>query len=636
MKIACRHWAILVLAVLAAAQARASGSEDAPGWAAYLRRDAVEDIQISPGGDFLAIADRTGDGTVVTIRERRQTLSALTVINPGDRGEVTELRWLDDTRVLVGANRADSRYNVPLIEPALYIVSSDGRDRYKLPANFVATIDGDPDHLLVSTCRWDDGCVARVHRVEIGHTRRLGDPIVTAPESNARLWTDRDGNVRFALAWDDESNGKLWVHRDGTEPWILVNDGKVSGTDATPLGLDHDGLSAFLASERKSGPDAIERYDIATGARTEIYRDDTSDPLVTIRAFDGDAPVGAYYDPTSPRVVIWNQAHPDVPALLQIFSAFPGKLVSVVSASADRNLAIVKVASDADPGSFYLFDRAERKAALLAHGRPWLESMPQPATRAVSFTSRDGLKLHGLLTTPPGHPGTALPMVVVPHGGPHGFMDAWGFDEESSLLASQGYVVLRINFRGSGGYGREFMERGYMEWGRAMQDDVTDATRWAIAQGIADPARICIHGTSYGGYAALMGAVREPGLYRCASSFAAPADLAKMYAWGSIRRSDLGKNYLKRVIGDDPSLLASRSPAQQAGSIRIPLLLAHGRLDPRVDVKHARLLEKTLRRQGLSPEYIEYRNAGHGLAIDEDRVDFYRRLLSFLQANIGS
>lgn len=224
-------------------------------------------------------------------------------------------------------------------------------------------------------------------------------------------------------------------------------------------------------------------------------------------------------------------------------------------------------------------------------------------------------------------------MVVVPHGGPYEIIDAWGFDTGAAVLASQGFAVLRVNFRGSGGYGRDFVEKGFRQWGRAMQDDVTDATRWAIAEGIAAADRICIYGASYGGYSALMGAVREPRLYRCAAGYAAPYDLAKMYKWGSIRRSDLGLNYLERVLGKDKAELAANSPAQQASTIVIPILIAHGRLDARVGVEHSQAMAKILRKGGAGVDYIEYPNEGHGLAIDEDEADFYGRLLAFLREN---
>ncbi len=614
-----------------------AGNTHAGGWQDFLKRDAVENIKISPNGHYLAIAERQSDATVVSIRDA-STLQVLTTINPGKLGEVSRVAWLDDDRVLIGANRADTRYNIALVAPALYIVGRDGSSKYKLPANFVATIDDDPEHLLVSTCQhWEDGgCVAEVHRALIGHLSRLGDPLISAPDSHATLWADNKGNVRFAESWDDDGESKLHVHRAAGNDWTLVNDSIHSGIDSVPLGIARDGKTAFLLANDRKGLDVVQRYDIASGKIAQVYQSKVSDPIATIHAFDGNVPIGGYYGPTDPKPVIWNPDHPDVPALLQIFNAFPGKLVSVTSTSRDRNLAIVAVSDDRDPGAFYLFDRKAHKATLLARRRPWLSGATMPRTRPLAFTARDGTPLHALLTLPPNREPKDLPMVVVPHGGPYDIIDVRAFDAEADILASQGYAVLRVNYRGSGGYGRAFKELGYRQWGRKMQDDITDATRHVIDAGTAQASRICIYGASYGGYAALMGAVREPGLYRCVASYAAPTDLSKLYKWGNIRRSDLGKRYLERVIGNDDAELAARSPVDQVASIKVPVLLAHGRLDARVDRKHAKLLAKKLKQAGGDIEYVEYPHEGHGLYIEQDQLDFYGKLLVFLQHNIGA
>lgn len=633
-----RHRTVAWLAaLLLAAIAPAPAHAQQPQWRDFLRRDEIEAVELSSNGHFLALAQRTAAGTVVSIRETgslRETIR----FDPGGLGEIAVLKWIDDDRLVIGANRADSRFRVALVEPAIYVVSRDGRSKERMPANFLATIEGDPEHLLVYRCTstWDsDGCVDEVRKVQIGHTRSGGERIIAAPDSRAELLADRHGQVRFAISWNDSSQSRLHVHRGGSEGdgWALVNDAATTGLDTEPLGIDEDGKHAWLSSQRKQGPSAVERYSIADGSRDEAYVDPVSDPIWPILSFDGDTPIGAWYDPVKPRAVLWNADHPDVPVMRQVMAAFPGKVVAVASASADRNLAIVYVSSSTEPGDYYLFDRAARRASLLAYGAPWLTGKQVPASRGIDFTARDGLPLHGVLTLPASGPQENLPMVVLAHGGPYEVMETAAYDGEAALLASQGYAVLRVNFRGSGGYGREFVEKGYRQWGAAMQDDLTDATRWAIAQGIADPKRICLHGMSYGGYAALMGAVREPGLYRCVAGYAAPYDLAKMYKWGSIRRSDLGLKYLERVLGKDKAELAARSPAQQAAAIKVPVLLAHGRLDARVDVQHSRALAKAMRKAGVQAELVEYPNEGHWLAIEADQEDFYTRLLAFLAAN---
>ena len=623
--------ALLFTCAMHAAPSQAQSPAATPAWHAFLKRATIERVQISPDGTRLAVAERADDRTFVTIRDTA-TLALQTRFDPGDGGEVHTLRWLDDARFLVSANAVVKKYNVAFNDPRVAIIQSNGKGRYMVPAGFLATIEGDPDHLLVTRCtRWEDGnCFDAVHKVEIGHTGRMGDPIITAPDRDSVLFSDRFGNVRFAASVDDEENTRLHAHVGDAKGWTLVNDSAKSGVDAWPIGVDLDGRSGFLRANRASGPDVIERYEFETGKRTDVYRHAYSDPIDYIYAFDNLTPIGAYYGATAPKAVIWNTAHPDAQAMAAILAAFPGRIVGVTSTTANGGKAIVTSVGDRDPGTWYLFDRATKKATLLARAKSWLAEPTLPKNREVVVAARDGTTLYGVLTLPPTGQERGLPMVVVAHGGPHGLYDTAMYHSEAALLASQGYAVLRVNFRGSGAYGQQFEESGWMQWGRAMQDDITDATKWAIAQGIAAPDRVCLYGWSYGGYAALMGGVREPGLYRCIVGGAGPYDLAKMYKWGSIRRTDLGLEYLEKVIGKDQKVLAERSPVKNAAAIKAPVFIVHGRLDARVDVAHARRMVKALREAGVDVEFQEYLRAGHGLNLDADETDFYTRLLAFL------
>lgn len=640
MKLGVLKARALIVALLAVgvtqatgAQAAETASPPAP-WQAFLKRATIENVQLSPDGTRLIVAERADDRTFVSIRDVK-TLALVNRFDPGDGGEIHTLRWLDDARFLVSANAVRKKYNVAFNEPVMAIIQANGKGRYMVPANFLATIDGDPDHLLVTQCtNWGDGgCFDAVHKVEIGHTNRIGDAIITAPDRDSVLFSDRFGNVRFASSVDEQADTKLHAHVGDEKGWTLINDSEDSGVDVWPIGVDRDGASGFLQAERAEGPDVVERYEFATGKRSDVYRHAFSDPIRFITAFDKLTPIGAYYNATSPQAVIWNRNHPDAQAIASILAAFPGRIVSVTSTSADGNKVIVASVGDRDPGTWYLFDRAANRATPLARAKSWLTEANLPKNREVVFTARDGISLHGVLTLPPKGPEQGLPMVVVPHGGPHGVYDSALYDSEAALLASEGYAVLRVNFRGSGGYGRKFQQSGWMQWGRAMQDDVTDATQWAIAQGIAAPDRICVYGWSYGGYAALMGGVREPTLYRCIVGAAGPYDLAKLYKWGNIRRSDYGLEYLAKVVGKDKNVLAERSPTTHASAIKVPVLLVHGRLDGRVDVAHARRLVKSLREAGVDVQFQEYLKAGHGLNLDEDETDFYTRLLAFLAKN---
>ena len=604
-----------------------------------LKRAEFEQVVISPNGQLLAFARRVEAGTIVSIN-RVDDLSVIRSIDPGKNGEIDTLRWLDDDRLIVGANRADSLFGMPMVDPTLFIVPvAASGEVIKLPANFVATIDNDSEHLLVSRCsHWVDGdCVLEIRKATVDHLVRAGELMIAAPDSHSVMMPDRQGRVRFAIGYAKDGTSKTWVLGDDGKAWTQINDEAVTGLTVLPMGVTADGKSGILQSESVAGTDVVQRYEFATGKRTELMHDAASDPLGLIKATDSREPIGAFFGSTHLQMHFWNPDHPQAKLLTELQTVFPGRTVVLTSASVDGKRVVLEVASDRDPGSYYLLDRNTNKARLLTRSHPWLEPTAQASSREFSVTARDGLVLHGLLTIPAGATEHKLPMVVLPHGGPYGLADGWGYDPELQILAQQGFAVLQVNFRGSGGVGKDFVNKGMRQWGKAMQDDVTDATRWAIDQGIADPARLCIYGASYGAYAAMMGAIREPDLYRCAAGYAGVYDLNKMYKWDSLRRSDLGLEFLHRALGTDAADLSANSPAQQAGRIKANVFLAHGRLDGIADFRFARAMEKAINHaKGQKVDLIEYPYQGHGLMLAEQREDFYARLLEFLHANLDA
>jgi len=254
--------------------------------------------------------------------------------------------------------------------------------------------------------------------------------------------------------------------------------------------------------------------------------------------------------------------------------------------------------------------------------------------RPVALKARDGLPLHGFLTVPSGSDGRNLPMVVMPHGGPFHVFDNGQYDRETQILAAAGYAVLQVNFRGSGNYGRAHAQAGAQQWGAAMQDDVTDATRWAIAQGIADARRICIYGASYGAYAAMMGAAREQGLYQCAAGYVGVYDLPLMFARGDVQERDSGVTFLREWLGD-PAKLGAVSPVNLATQIKVPVFLAAGGEDKRAPIQHTERMEAALKRAGTPVESLYYKTEGHGFYTLAHRTEYYDKLLAFLSRSLG-
>jgi dipeptidyl aminopeptidase/acylaminoacyl peptidase len=262
----------------------------------------------------------------------------------------------------------------------------------------------------------------------------------------------------------------------------------------------------------------------------------------------------------------------------------------------------------------------------------WLVPENLAPMRDVVVTARDGRKIPGWLTIPAGSDGKNLPLVVHPHGGPFNTMDAWGFNPAVQMMASHGYAVLQVNFRGSEGYGREHAIAGYKQWGLAMQDDLTDATRWAVDRGIADRNRICIFGVSYGAYAALMGTIKEPGLYKCAVGQVGVYDLAKVKG-DNARDNDYLRTFFATTFNDVD--LASLSPNKLASQVKVPVFLSAGKEDETAPHQHTEMMEAALKAAGSPVESLYFVDEGHGIYKPENKRQFYTQLLTFLSKHLG-
>jgi dipeptidyl aminopeptidase/acylaminoacyl peptidase len=313
--------------------------------------------------------------------------------------------------------------------------------------------------------------------------------------------------------------------------------------------------------------------------------------------------------------------------------ALPGTWNEIVDMDAAERLALVRASSDVAPPRYLVYNRARREMHKLFDPYPDLKSEQMSPMRPIEFQARDGLTIHGYLTRPKDAAPGPLPMIVLPHGGPTS-RDVWGWNPEVQFLASRGFAVLQVNFRGSTGYGTKFRRAGYRQWGMAMQDDLTDATRFAIEQGIADPARIGIYGASYGGYAALMALVATPELFRAGASFAGVSDIV---AWLDNVDAYAFSDFNAPVHGDtskDGEQLAATSPARRADRIRAPVLIAHGTEDPIVHVNQAHRMIDALEAAGGQVEFHLYEGEVHGFIDERNEIDFYTKLAAFFERNL--
>lgn len=621
--------------------------------ALFEKHPTFGEIKISPTGEYFAATVPLGERTAMAVL-RRSDNAVLARFALGDESHVERFHWVNDERLLLSMSRTFGSADQPYLTGELIAVDFDGgnlrmlagsraqqatagsriqnREQQDVVAYLVHQLPDEPNTVLVKVRPFHDDPYPTLETMDVRSGRRV--QVARSPIQHADFSVDHAGELRFIRGLEDGRHSVLRYRQDKDAPWQVINDESSSGRVESPVGFSPDNRIAYLWVEDSRGTDKIVAFDTRSGERRDLLRHEVVDPDAILYSLSQPSvPVGArfvgeeveqrFFDPQSPEARLYG--------MLQ--SAFKGQRVRITSATRDGKLALVSVSSGTNPGDFYLFETDTKKAHYLLSSRAWIDPGDMGEVRPVKFTARDGLVIHGYLTLPPGSDGKNLPMVVNPHGGPYFVHDGPGFDPEAQMLAHAGYAVLKVNFRGSSNYGRAFTQAGAGQWGLAMQDDLTDATRWAIGQGIADAGRICIYGGSYGGYAALMGVAKEPELYRCA------AGLVGVYDVDRLVRDDQGGSrllaeYSSTWIGE-PGTLAQVSPVRLADRIKAPVFLAAGGEDERVEVEQSEAMEAALEKAGVPVEALYFRNEGHGFYRPENRLAYYRQLLDFLSRHIG-
>lgn len=608
----------------------------------FVKRDVFGTIKVSPTGEYLAATVPMEDRTSLVILRRADLAKTGHVTLPA-KTHVVDFQWVNASRVLFSIGEKQGDLVQPRATGELFGVNADGsgqgpalfgfRSRGAgsrfIGGSIIDTLRASDDEVLVSV--GSGSPFTQVDRMNVKTGKRI--TVAKAPVRRASFATDRNGVVRFAAGADSDNRVKTY-HRDGEKSeWRLINDEAETQRIVIPVGFSADGVTAYLSSEEDEGPNAIYAFDTRTGERKLVLRDDNVDPWEYLYSPVDGSLYGVMFMDGYPRTEYLAPEDPFAQLHAALSKSFEGHGVVPTTFTSDGRIGLFRVFSDRVPSDFYLFDRDTGKAQYIASRAGWFKPEQLAEVRPVSLKARDGLPLQGYLTLPNGTDGKNLPLIVHPHGGPFGPFDEWGYDSQVQALASRGYAVLQVNFRGSGNYGRAFTRSGFRQWGGTMQDDLTDATHWAIEQGIADPARICIYGGSYGGYAALMGVAKEPDLYACAVGNVGVYDMPAMYTSGDIPDSMSGRNFLREALGDRD--LESASPTRLADRIKAPVLLLAGREDERAPPIHTELMDKALRAAGKQVETKIYAGEGHGNYLPENRLDYTQRILAFFDKHIG-
>ncbi len=581
---------------------------------------------LSPDGSLIAYVAPAGDVLNLWLMDADGTDPRQITFDEG-RG-VTDYFWAENGRHILYMQDQAGEENTHVYRLDVSTGEVTDLTPYEGVKAYVSATDRDrPDTVLIEM-NADDPMLFDVYEADLV-TGEL-TPVESNPGFVLGWIPDEDLTVRVAYAMDGEG-GQMLMSKDPEGNWTpFLSWGPEEMV--YPVRMTKDGSGIYLNSTLGSNTSRLVRYDPASGEETVL----ASDPLC-------DAG-GVFFDEetVTPRAVTFTYLRRRVEILDPALQADFDFLSTVAEgdffiASSDRaeDVWIVGYYSPSNPVSYYLYDRIAGTAGFLFSAIPALEDYEPADVRPLLIPARDGLMLPSYLTLPPGVDSTGLPLVMFVHGGPWA-RDNYGYDPISQLLANRGFAVLQVNFRGSTGFGREFLNAANREWGGAMQDDVTDAATWAVDQGYADPERLVIAGASFGGYATLAGVAFTPDLYAAAVDLFGPSDLItfRQSVPAYWRPMDALLDVRIGSLAADSSLLADRSPLNHADEIRTPLLVIQGANDPRVVQAESDQLVDALRAVGTPVEYVLYADEGHGFALEANNLDFAGRMEEFLARHI--
>ncbi len=648
-----RSWLFIIATVLLGSfQVQAADPSKIP-MEAFFKDAQFTNMEISPDGKHLAVIYDTGTSNTLAIMDVGLT-EIKAKINFGEYMRIGgNIMWPRNDRFILSYSKFVGYLDTKGSNPIYVAYDLDGKNGRQLTVpqrtwyRIISMMPSEPNKILVTKSHWADQGQTKLWTINIDNGKESyvgGEPI-----GAQQIIADSDGNPRFALAYDEDKDDDIgkgkntfFVKQSANSNWREVDMPTIykQGTRISLLGFNADNTVAYVSSDIETKVPSIYAVELATLKTTMIHEENVAE-ISGRGTLYNDALEVLTFARDYNRMVFLSEDSEMKTIMAQLFATFgiddTKSNMNITSFTEDGNKMVLNITSDRDPGVFYLFNRgldgSQPSIKELAVAKREIDPSLMSTMTPIKFTSRDGVELRGYKVIP--ITGKApYPMVQIIHGGPHGPRDYWGWNREAQFLASRGYAVVMINFRGSGGYGDAFERSGYQEWGGKMINDMTDATLWMVENGYADKDRLCVYGGSYGGYGTLQSLVREPDLYKCGIGYVGVYDLFEMKKAGDIPKRESGRKYLDRVLGTDEARMREFSPALNVDKIKAELFIAHGSDDVRVPMEQYDSLSENLKRIG-KPYISMVRDEGHGYQKDKNKYDFYNQMEAFLAQHIG-
>ena len=621
----------------------------------FAKYAELDEVALSPTGEYLALALPTPDGKETNLQIVRLSDSkALKTLRFGQENHVMNVTWTaDDTITVQRAKRFPMEQFLRNMGEVMSTNLDGSKQRtlfaYKLDdgprssrnkdmgmAYLGSALEKEPGKALVSYYCWDcgeDGDTV-VYKVDTRTGGRQEVERIKDGDVESALIFDHDGIGRVAYSEAKDGTPKISYRKTPTSAWAPLPK-SIAGYEIAGgyFAADNNTLYARVSDDMEAT--ALYKIDIAAGTRTKIVGRDGVNVGTILAGGHDDIPFGVTYTSPGPAVQYFDQTNEWAKLHAALMQKFKGQMVYFLQFTRDDSKLVFWTASDRVTGNYYLLDRTNNNKIVQIGARmPWFENKPVAQMKPIEFTTRDGAKLYGYYTAPVNAGPGPHPTVVMAHGGPFGVSDSWGWDDDVQFLASRGYGVLQVNYRGSGGRGDRFQNQAFKEWGGMIQNDVTDGVKYAIDAKLADPDRICTYGGSYGGYTALMQPILNPGMYKCAIGYVGVYDLA-LLSKSKESESEEVERWYARSMGTDKAALDKQSPAKRVKELQVPVFLVHGKADDNVGMNQFRAMEGALKDAGRPPEVMLGAGEGHGFANPQNIAEMYRRMDAFLDKYIG-
>jgi dipeptidyl aminopeptidase/acylaminoacyl peptidase len=611
----------------------------------FFKNYEFSQVSLSPDGKHLAAIAPVGDSRNLVVVDR-STMKPLAVTSLTHR-DVSSYQWTSNKRLLFyveedgNESLALSGVDIDGSKPRVLTKASKGVQLIPRYTRMVDRLKDDDRHVLVVSndrkAQFPD-----LYRMDIynGRKKRL-----TSNPGNIIGWgVDWDQKVRAATRQivsegRKDASTELLYRETEDAPWKVLATTALGQEGTEFAGFSSDNKSLYIVSAAGRDRMAAYKLDPATGKKELVFGHDEVDVGGPSFSPKDHRALAIGYVTDKPHIHYLDKKFSAIQEALN--KVLPDTVNRISSLTDDEKTAVVIASSDKTPGTYYLLETEPKlKLTFLAQIADRIKPEQMADMKPISYKARDGLLIHGYLTLPKGAEGKKVPLIIHPHGGPYGPRDTWGWNPEIQFLANRGYGVLQMNFRGSGGYGNKFQVGAWKQWGLQMQDDISDAVKWAVREGIADPDRVCIYGASYGGYATMAGLTMTPELYKCGINYVGVVDLDMLEEWDTRHDREGGITaWFHKAIGnpDDPTdqaRMQKTSPINLLDKLDDPLFVIHGRRDPRVEIAQAEELMSKL--DSLGKPYIKLikKKEGHGFRREENKLELYKMMDEFLKKNL--